>query len=305
MSYHTALVTGATGFIGRHVVKELEKRDGLKVVCAARYKHAQDTETERYCDIEEPRHVEKLMKEVQPDIVFHLAANPIVKESFGEPFRIDHTNILATHYLLNWAKPNCRFVYCSSAAVYGSNPRPFTEFSELLPMSVYGATKLASEELVRVFGRQGRVHPVIIRPVANVGPGATHGVLLDLLKKLLQPAKTLELLGEQPGTYKPYAHVTDTARGIVELGLAGFLGVFNLAPDDSISVASLAVELMKAVGIKRPLTWAGNSTNWQGDTPHVYVDSQRAQNAGWKPKYRTSREAVAAAAKELFKELSK
>jgi len=309
------LVTGVNGFLGSHILRRLRQEDrDMDIVGVSRqsYKHIWDVtldgdHTQRYqevyCDLECETMVAALLLRFKPDVIFHIAANPLVKEDERAPCKVSHTNVLATHHLLAYAPQGCRFVYCSSATVYGASLPTFQKWEEgddTIPNSVYGATKLASEIFVNTLYEQGRVSSLIFRPVANVGAHATHGVVLDLVRKLKSDSPTLELLGESPGSIKPYNHAIDTAEAFVKLGLnTNFTGVFNISADDEISVEDLAKTLMDATGIRKPITWAGKSSVWRGDQPVVRVCNKWLKANGWTPKYPTSKEAVFQAGREL------
>lgn len=179
-----ALVTGAAGFIGSHLVERLlaEGRDvvGIDPVPAAVYPRG--PENLRHA-LEDPA-----FRLVQEDIleadlaplldgateVYHLAARPGVRKSWGAAFH-DYTrnNVDATQRLLEAARSHGaleRFVLASTSSVYGEGTGPLRESGPTRPVSPYGITKLAAEHLARLYHRQFGVPVVIVRYFSVYGP---------------------------------------------------------------------------------------------------------------------------------------
>jgi len=307
------LVTGGNGFIGQHVVRELLDRKqrghevGQIVVMTHRLSDRCTNPDVAYseCDIRDEDEVASSLAIHQPDIIFHLAANPVVRENFNNPCDLGQLNIMGTHHLLAHCKPGVKFAFASSATVYGPGRIPgggahySSEFDLTNPSSVYAATKIASEELINVYGKLGNIKPMIFRLIANVGAGATHGVLPAILKKLRSDATTLTLLGEKPGSIKPFAHVKDTAKFMVDATLQMTdSDVVNVTATDSISVEEVANLTMNALGIHKPLEWLGAGSTWAGDDKEVYIKSVRAARMGYLPKHVDSRSALIQAIKD-------
>lgn len=313
------LVTGSSGFIGRHLVAALkQRRDITKVVGVSRKarKYPYDLSPlvmehphfvqwmgeyeEVNADLSLEVQVATLLLRYKPDIIFHLAGDPLVK-NWGPTVTDSH--VRATHNLLHHAPEGCRFVYAGSAAAYGDPRYPNHHLHEndvLLPTSAYGAAKAGAEMLVRAFTKAGKVRGLTLRLAATVGAGATHGLVPDLVRKLFSPSPTLDLLGDHPGARKPFTHVDDVVAGFVHLGLdTKAKGALNLAVGDNLSVADAALVAMEELGVRKPISWAGDAANWKGDNPLVLVDNTNADISGWAPKYRTSREAVAQAVRDL------
>jgi UDP-glucose 4-epimerase len=309
-----ALVTGSQGFIGRHLVRALcEDGRFLNVIGLSRsndpvgrdeyLRNREICHGEYQCDLSNHVMLSCLLRIFKPDVVFHMAANPVTKASAADPLFNEQvaTNVLGTQHLLAACPPGCRFVYASSATVYGDKSRvwPALESSARQATSVYAATKLAGEALVEAYTHLGHVRGLSLRYVANVGPGATHGVLPDLMGKLMGPDEYLEILGDAGGSVKPYMHVSDTVAATVWLALSDERGAVNVAPDDTLSVADLAECMMDAVGKQKPVRWMGEAANWPGDNPVVRVSNRNLKSLGWSPSIPRSADAVIRASKEL------
>ena len=279
------LITGATGFIGGRLLSHLTKM-GHEVLGIGRHglkKQIFDTTNYSgmlvYCDIEDYKQVRELMGRFRPEIIFHLGGNPIVKENLESPCDITKTNFLATHHLLATCPLNSKFVFASSATVYGDyKGEPFKETDIPNPTSVYGVTKLASEQLVEVYSKQRRVRGVIARLIANCGKGATHGVFCDIVKKLRCPSHQLNLFGVSPGSCKPFMHVADTVNVLSHLGLSDIEGgIYNVSAYDKITIREVAEIIMKAAKIEKPISWMGKDYIWQGDNQNIKVCSEKME----------------------------
>ena len=188
-----------------------------------------------------------------------------------------------------------KIVFASSSTVYGETPaKPTNEdYGPLLPISLYGASKLASEGLITAFCHLFGMQAWIFRFANVVGARLTHGVIFDLINKLKQNPEELEILGD--GTQeKPYILVDDCVDGI----LYGFqhstnsVNIFNLGCGSSTKVSTIAQLLIEKIGLHGvKIRYAGGRRGWPGDVPQVRFDTSRMENLGWKPKY-SSDEAV-------------
>ncbi len=254
------------------------------------------------CDIENYSDVKHVFDIANPDIVFHFAANPITNENEADPTAITKTNVLGTHNVLAACQFGTRFVLASSATVYGTNFTPFIAHEEnqrFSPESPYAATKCASEALLQSY--KTKVNPLALRLVANVGAGAGHGVLPDVIRKLTSDSPTLDLLGALPGSIKQYTHVTDTAKAIVKLGLNNSIfEPLNISPGDQLSIEQLANVVMNTLNVHKPINWLGDGANWKGDSPVVRICGSRAKTLGYSPECDTSEKAIVKATKELY-----
>ena len=180
-----ALVTGCAGFIGSHLTESLLD-DGWTVVGI-------DCFNDNYARPQKLRNLERSMEwdgfEFVPidlsrgdlydlvedcDVVFHLAAEPGVRSSWGSRFEsYVRNNVMATQHLLEAAKrcPEKRFVYASSSSIYGDAEQlPTPEFVTPRPFSPYGVTKLASEHLCRLYNGNFGVDTVGLRYFTVYGP---------------------------------------------------------------------------------------------------------------------------------------
>jgi UDP-glucose 4-epimerase len=120
--------------------------------------------------------------------------------------------------------------------------------------------------------------------VANVGWPTTHGLLPDLLRKVRSDESELSLLGDFPGSAKPYVHARDTADFLEKLAHTDLTGTLNLGSDDQLSVCEVAELVMNKLGRRKPTVWLGEQANWPGDNRFVNLDSHKAFALGWRPR---------------------
>ncbi len=263
------LITGHQGFIGQHLLKQCMKNEDVTEV----YTWSRSTAM----DITVEKHVMGGLLHVKPDVIFHLAGNPLNKLDEANQSQIIIDNVIGTQNLLHFAPKGCRFVFASSIVVYGDSKGICSEQTIPNPTSVYGMTKISAEHLVNIYTSMGRVDGINARMCAQVGLGATHGVVKDFIRKLKSDSEYLEILGDSPGSSKPYMNVENTAEILYNMGMKRELfpnRVYNVCPNDNLSVEDLAKCVMASTGIHKPIKWLGEGANWVGDNRLLNVSSQ-------------------------------
>jgi nucleoside-diphosphate-sugar epimerase len=276
------LITGITGFIGSNLSKVLQQRNLGKVWGISRSKSGPNLIKASINCVDEIKEVFRIVK---PDVIFHLANDPIVKEDPLKPFRtLD--NLINTHYLLEYCPKGTHIVFASSATVYGSGKEIYSEESPCFPTSIYGSYKLAAEGLQSSYRVSGKITGTLVRLIAQTGPGASHGVILAILQKLLSDNPTLDLFGENPGSIKPYMYVGDTVEALIKCINYDSKYPINISTDTSISVRKIAEIIMEELKIYKPINFLGKETLWPGDQPYLKVSNGEAfRTLKWSPKY--------------------
>jgi UDP-glucose 4-epimerase len=245
-----SFVVGGAGFIGSHLTDRLVERgpvtlyDNLSV--GRREFVAGHLASERARLVEgDALDLERLTEAMADhDLVVHLAANPEARHGLART-RLDlEQGTIATYNVLEAMRRAGvgRLIFASSGTVYGETARTCAE-GDLgeLPISLYGASKLAGEALVSAYVECFGLTAWIYRFGNVVGPRGTHGAALDFLKKLRERRTELCVLGDGRQS-KPYLHVWDCADGML-FGLdhaTERLNVHNLAPEDATSVTRIA-----------------------------------------------------------------
>lgn len=314
------VITGAAGFIGSHLVYRLlsqgHRVSGLDDLSRGRAEHLdQAKESKRFffqkTDLSSERKTlgslracERALDTV--DVIWHLAANSDIPAGVADA-NIDFRNTLLTTFsVLQAAKALGvkRAAFASSSAVYGERGDLLEEDSgPLLPISNYGACKLAGEGLLSAAAESWLERIWIFRFPNVVGPQATHGALFDFVRRLRSRPNQLSVLGD--GTQrKPYLHVSeliDAICFIVAFANAS-RNVFNIAPKRGLtSVAFIAQQTVARVRPGAGIVYSAGDRGWIGDVPRFRYSTKKLARLGWRSKL-TSDEAVVRAIDELAKE---
>jgi len=304
-------IAGGAGFIGSHLVDKLVNMgevtvyDNLSSGKREFIQHHLNRHGFRFVQ-EDILDLDRLAEAMKgSDIVFHMAANPEVRAGTNDTGLDLKQGTIATHNVLETMRRYGikRIGFASSSTVYGEVVElPIPEnYGPLQPISLYGASKLASEGLITAFCHLFDMQTWIFRFANVVGDRATHGVIFDFINKLKHNSEELEILGD--GTQKkPYIYAQDCVDGIL-YGLQhsdARVNVFNLGNCDVTSVTQIAQMLVKNMGLANVrLKYTGGSRGWPGDVPQVCLDTSWMEKLGWKPKY-NSDEAVSLAIKEIL-----
>ena len=311
MSY---LVTGGAGFIGSAVVDRLIE-EGNGVTVYDDLSTGKEAFISRHFDDFNFKFVkadvldfEMLKKEMEGhESVWHLAANPDIRKG-TESTRVDlEQNTLATYNVLEAARRTevKSVVFSSTSTIYGRAkvlPTP-EDYGPCLPISLYGASKLACEGLISAYAELYGIKGYIYRFANIIGSRSTHGILYDLVEKLNRDPKELEVLGDGK-QMKSYLLVEECVDGM----LYGFenakdgLNYFNLGAEDQIAVKRIVEVLLEETGLKGVETkYTGGESGWAGDVPRFLLSTEKMADLGWKPKH-TSEEAIRTAAMIAVKE---
>lgn len=308
-----SFVVGGAGFIGSHLVELLVERGPVTVfdnMTVGKREFIEGPLASGRAKLVEKDALDlAALTEAMKghDVVFHLAANPEARWGL-ERTRLDlEQGTIATYNALEAARlvGAKRFVLSSSGTVYGNTPEPCGEMDlGNLPISLYGASKLAGEALVAAFvecfGLEGRV----VRFGNVVGKRGTHGAILDFCKKLKAHPDHLDVLGDGRQS-KPYLHVTDCAAGLLYVldHAKAPIDVYNLAPPDATSVARIA-ELCVAASPHKDarIVYSGGSQGWKGDVPVSRLKGDKLNALGFRLRY-TSDKAVEMSVAEVAREV--
>lgn len=310
-----SFVIGGAGFIGSHLVDRLVQRGPVTVFdnlsCGRReFIHEHLTSGAAQLIVGDALDLDHLARSITGhDTVFHLAANPEARHGLINT-RLDlEVGTIATYNVLEAMRRNNVYtiVFSSSGTVYGETDRVCTE-DDLgnLPISLYGASKMAGEALISAFVECFQFTAKIYRFGNVVGPRGTHGAALDFLKRLKADPARLHVLGDGRQA-KPYIFVTDCADGIL-FGLDHTppeqkLAVYNLAPPDTTSVARIAELCVHASpNPNAAIEFGGGDRGWPGDVPRSRMNAGRLERLGFQLRM-TSDQAVKAAVSALAEEV--
>ncbi len=305
------LITGGAGFIGSHLIETLISNHEIVVLDnmsegdpAFIAKHESNPNfTFIKGDVNDSSAVISALSGV--NVVFHLAAHRDVRAGASNPRKDIDDGILATYNLLESMRSAGvkNIIFSSSQTVYGEvTDEPISEdFGPMVPISIYGASKMACESLVMAYSHTFDMQSWIFRFANIVGPGGTHGVIPDFILKLKKDNNQMEILGDGSQT-KPYLAVSDCVDAIV-FGYENSsepVNLFNLGTDGWTSVTQLAEIVVEECGLENvKFSYTGGKRGWVGDVPRIRLSSEKIKMLGWKAKY-DSDEAVRQAARSLF-----
>jgi UDP-glucose 4-epimerase len=310
-----SFVIGGAGFVGSHLVELLVERGPVTVfddlsVGKREFIHAPLSSGRAKLVKADVLNLESLTGAMsEHEVVFHLAANPEARWGL-ERTRLDlEQGTIATYNALEAARLNGvkRFILSSSGTVYGNVAEPCGEMDlGRLPISLYGASKIAGEAMVSAFAECFGLEGFICRFGNVVGPRGTHGAILDFCKKLDAHPDYLDVLGDGRQA-KPYLHVSDCVAGILFIldhAKGENPAIYNLAPPDSTSVRRIA-ELCVAASPNKSarIDYGTGAQGWPGDVPRSLLKPDKLSALGFRVRHSSDdavRLAVAEIAREVF-----
>ena len=323
LNHHKSLITGGAGFIGSHIVDRLMNKgwnlvvlDNLSSGSLKNIRKWLQNEQIRFIkgDLKNATDAQKAVKDVE--LVFHLAANPEVRVGETDPSVHFEDNLVATFNLLEAMRKSRMaktLLLASTSTIYGEAsviPTP-EEYGPLVPISLYGASKLGCEALACSYAYTFGIRTLILRLANVVGARSPHGVIPDFIKKLQTNPKRLTILGDGTQT-KSYLHIDDCINAILHL-TARFLesekrvDIYNVGAFDQIGVrriAEIVTEEMKLPNVKFIFTGGvDGGRGWLGDVKLMHLSIKKLRDAGWKPKY-NSEKAIQLATRTLLKDIT-
>lgn len=239
-----ALVTGAEGFVGRHLLGHLQSL-GDDVVGV-----------DRECDVTDVADVRAAVVAAQPDAIYHLAALTAVGASWSNAVEYTRVNVLGTKNILDVAREvvaPASVVLVSSADVYGvvrEEDLPLVETFRVAPVNPYSSSKVEAEHVAHDAVRRGQ-RVVIARPFNHIGPGqSTDFVVPAIVERLLQALDdgVDEIAVGDLSTRRDFSDVRDVVRAyrlLVERGVSG--EVYNVASGMDVGLSDIAQRLVTAI----------------------------------------------------------
>jgi UDP-glucose 4-epimerase len=301
------IVTGGAGFIGSHIVDRLLSQNNEVTVIdnlsSGRMEFLEaHTSDKNFKFIKlDLLKLEKLKKAIQgADMVFHLAANPDVRLGAENTRIYLEQNIIATYNLLEAMRINKlkNIVFTSTSTVYGEAgiiPTP-ENYGPLIPISLYGASKLACEALITSYCGSFDMKSWIFRFANIVGERSTHGIIVDFISKLKNNQELLEILGDGQQR-KSYLHVSDCVDAILFAveNSHEMANIFNIGSEDTINSTEIGEIVVKEMGLKDvKFTYTGGKRGWVGDVPRMLLSIDKLKALGWMPVHNSKSSVVAA-----------
>ncbi len=315
-----SIIIGGAGFIGSNLTSELllcgnqvtvidNLSRGLRAYISEHLKNERfkffnfDVAIRQQCDDA----FENAHKIAKIDEVWHLAANSDIPAGVSNP-DIDHKDTFLSTFeiLIQLKKYNIPTLhFASSSAIYGDfgDEKIYETIGPLLPISNYGAMKLASEAQITAACESNLNRANIFRFPNVVGVPATHGVILDFVNKLKTNREELAVLGN--GTQKKaYLHVSDlvSAMKLITTKESPHKALLvNIGPiDDGVTVKWIAEKVVERINPKARILYGEGSKGWTGDVPKFNYSTDRLKSFGWSPGLSSS-ESILKAIDEIAK----
>lgn len=282
----TVLVTGAYGFVGRHLCKYLSAHGYQVIGWGNGQWEKEDWHTwgisNWYGSIPLPTATAIFNDSLQ--YVFHCAGGASVAASLNDPAQDFSRTVLTTAQLLDTIRakaPQASVVLPSSAGVYGQvQALPISIDHPLCPVSPYGTYKKMSEELFQLYARCFDIKCSIVRLFSVYGLGLKKQLLWDACSKLLTPTPVFGGTGQET---RDWIHVDDAVSLLHKASefASSTCPIANGGTGHGLSISAVVNLLATAIGANMPPVFSGISR--PGDPPHYVADISDALNFGWRP----------------------
>lgn len=309
MSRARVIIVGGAGFIGSHFTDALLGNPETERVTlydnftsGREWHYAEHADDERLQVVRgEANDLEQLTGAMAGhDLVIHLASNPDIAAAMTDPTIDFHEGTKITHHVVEAMRlagvP--RIAYASGSGIYGDlgEEEAQEDHGPVIPVSTYGASKLAGETLISSYAYMFDLQGFAFRFGNVVGRRQTHGVGFDFVRRLLADPSRLEVMGDGSQS-KSYILAPDVVRavlGVVDAGLQEPFRPFNVATGDYITVREIAELATEVVGLapgETDIAYGDQPRGWKGDVPIVRLNTDRIRATGWAPSA-NSREAL-------------
>ena len=291
-----ALVTGAEGFIGSHMVKFLQARGwnvvGSYLAEGASFPGLPNLQFTQ-CDLRNGKRVAQVVAEYQPTHIFHLAAQSLPTVSWADPVNTFESNIIGSLYLFEAARHMKRppvLVSACSSAEYGYVPAsaiPVTEEQPLRPLHPYGISKVCLDLLARQYFLDYNIPAVNIRLFNTTGPGKTNDAPSDFVRQLVRIKKGLQSPIIEVGNLKPrraFLDVHDTVRGFYLAAMKGKRGeTYNLCASRTYQIHELLRTAIRLSAVKAEIRPVPRLMR-PSDEKIIFGSTRKIRrDTGWRP----------------------
>jgi UDP-glucose 4-epimerase len=300
-----SFIAGGAGFIGSHLTRALLRRPDQAVVVYDNLVSGSEAHLEGVLGdprlrlaVADLQQLDSVVEEMAgADHVYLFAANPDIAMAVDDPGIDFWQGTYLTHNVIEAVRINKvpRVTYASGSGVYGDRGVEDVdeEFGPLIPVSTYGASKLACESMLAAYSHMFGIDTVVFRFANVVGPGQTHGVTYDFVRHLLEDPTRLPIMGDGSQS-KSYIHVSDVVSAMLTLTDQGWTGfeVFNAGTGDYPTVTEIADLVVERLGLEDVrYEYSGGARGWKGDVPIVRFRSDKLAALGWRCAH-TSAEAL-------------
>ncbi|MCZ8516492.1 GDP-mannose 4,6-dehydratase [Paenibacillus filicis] len=289
------LVTGAGGFVGKHLVAELRSRNHEVIATALTSREDPHIGSLSSLPLTDYSLIKQFIELTQPDILFHMAAQSKVMKSWQDPSATISANTLGTIHLMQAMLevcPDSRFINVGSSEEYGlagKDGKPLTEEAACLPQNPYAVSKYAAGQLVIQLAKKHRLQAIHLRPFNHFGPGQEEGfVISDFASQIVKIEKGLispilkvgDLSAQRDFTY--CADIIDAYVSIVEKPLPN--GMYNVCSGTPRRIQDILDHLLELSNT--PIEIVTDTEKWRPSEVPLFVGSSRLLElqTGWKPR---------------------
>ncbi len=291
-------IVGGAGFIGSHFVDRLLGNDTTELVTVFdNFSSGRQWHLAHHGDDSRLRVIRGDVVDLDAlrsattgaQVVIHLASNPDIARAATDPAIDFDAGTLLTHRVVEAMRLSGvpRILYASGSGVYGDvgELEVAEDHGPLVPISTYGASKLAGEALISSYCHMFDLSACVFRFGNVVGPRQTHGVGFDFIRRLLDDPERLRILGNGKQS-KSYVHVSDIVDAVLLAAESAPLpfSTYNVATLDYVTVneiAELAAEVCGLDPTRIAFEYTGGDRGWRGDVPVVRLNSSRIRGLGW------------------------
>lgn len=260
-------ITGSSGFVGRHLIDVLKKRDDVEIITL------DIVDGVDICNWEQ-------IKDIKADVYIHLANKSFVPDSYKDPHSFYSVNVLSTLNILELTRVNnAKFIYLSSY-VYGSPEyMPIDERHPVKAFNPYATTKVMCEQMCQGYARDFGVPMVVFRPFNIYGVGQSPSFLLPMMIRQL-PTGVISVHDDRPK--RDYIHVSDVANAIncaIDYDAKG-CEIMNLGSGKSYSVREVADMLISIYG--KNVDFRSTNEYRPSEVLDTVADVTKLKSIGWR-----------------------
>lgn len=279
------LVTGANGFVGHFVTRELVRHGHDPILHGI-------ADMPVVFDICNAAAVDAAIRELKPDGCIHLAGIAFVPRGWEKPMEMFDVNVGGTVNLLEafrYHAPAARFLFVCSSQVYGGKPRsaPITEDSVTDPENIYAVAKLAADQTTQLYHARYGLHTMCVRPGNHIGPGQSKDFVApsfaQQVRDIAEGRKPPRLLVGNLESQREFTDVRDVARGYRLLMESGHAGqAYNLSAGHFSTIGGLLNHLCAIAGVT-PERVVDPARYRPTDTQPPLDCSKLRRDTGWEP----------------------
>lgn len=291
-----ALIIGAAGFVGGYLIEELKKAGKYEITATKLSFEELNVSGAKVidadiCDIEQTRQV---LRDLKPNVIFHLAAQSSVKKSWEKPQLTVHINVLGAVNLFEAVRAECpmaRIVVIGSSEEYGEidYSAPVKETVIPNPKNIYALTKRAQEELARIYCKAYGLDIVMTRSFNHIGPKQIpQFVVADFCSQVAKIEKGLQVPEIRVGNLsarRDFTDVRDVVKAYVLLAEKGSKGeVYNVGSGISVEIAQI-LKYIISLSDKNVTIKIDESKMRPVDVADIKADVGKLSALGWTRNY--------------------